>query len=160
ARRELATASEEAAFDKIRTEPLVGDSYLTYTRASRTPAAEVYQDIWPARAMVTRLLQQQQGNARAAGTEAGAKLDELRGVRRRLDQLLQDPRMSKDARDRLLVEYSDRRDRLERELVARIPALNHWQEFDKLGPTDLAAVLPPRAVFIDVIRYTHFDFVD
>jgi CHAT domain-containing protein len=110
--------------------------------------------------MVTRLLEQRQLNARAAGTELGDQLDKLRGLRRRLDQLLQDTTMKPDDRDKLLVSVADDRDRLEREVVAKMPTLRRWQALDELGPADLLAALPPGAVLIDVIRYTHFEYVD
>src|SRR5207249_508847 len=62
--------------------------------------------------------------------------------------------------DKLLVTVAQERDQLERELVGEIPALKHWQELDQLCPADLVKALPPGAVFVDVLRYTHFEFVD
>ena len=159
-RRELATASEEAAFDKITAAPLFRDAYLGITRTVKTSPEADYADLWPSRSMVTRLLEQRQANARAAGTETGAKLDRLRGLRRRLDQLLQDTRMNSSERDRLLVTVANERDQLERELVAKIPTLKHWQELDQLGPADLVKALPADSVFIDLIRYTRFEYGD
>jgi CHAT domain-containing protein len=160
-RRELATASEEAAFDKIAGAPLFRDVYLSVTTRRPTPATDTYAEIWPSRAMVARRLEQRQANARAAGTDLGARLAELRGIRRRrIDQLLQDSHMNKDERDKQLTEYANQRDTLERELVEKIPALKRWQELDKVGPADLVNALPPGSVFIDLIRYTHFEYVD
>src|SRR5262249_24093958 len=74
-RRELAVASEEAAFDKVNAEPLMRDFYLTVTQAAKTPAGEAFAQIWQSRAIVTQLLAQRQANARAAGSELGDKLD-------------------------------------------------------------------------------------
>ena len=159
-RRELATASEEAAFDKVNAQPLYRDAYLSITRTAGTSPDEVVAQLWPSRSMVTRLLEQRQANARAAGTELGAKLDELRGLRRRLDQLLQDSKMKPTDRDKLLVVVATERDALERELVAKVPTLQRWQELDKLGPADLVKALPTGAVFLDVIRYTLFEYVE
>ena len=155
-RRELATASEEAAFDKIASRPLMRDSYLSVTRSLNTSAAECFPAIWLSRSMVTRLLDQRHSNVRAVDTMAGDQLNRLRGNRRRIEELLQDARMDAKERDQLLAKYADERDKLERELVAAIPALKRWQELDKLGPTDLVGALPPGAVFVDLIRYMHF----
>jgi CHAT domain-containing protein/Tfp pilus assembly protein PilF len=159
-KRELATASEEAAFDKINAQPPYRDAYLSITRAVKSPAETTFAQLWPSRAIVTRLLEQRLANARAAGTELGDKLDRLRGLRRRIDQLLQDTKMKPEARDALLAETMTQRDRLEREVVAAMPTLQRWAELDKLGPDNLAKALPNGAVFIDVIRYTHFEFVE
>jgi CHAT domain-containing protein/Tfp pilus assembly protein PilF len=159
-RRELATASEEAAFDKVRADPLDRDAYLSVTRATKTLPNEVVAQLWPSRSMVTRLLEQRQANARAAGTALGDELDKLRGTRRYLDHLLQDTRRKPDDRDKLIAETMEKRDKLERELIAAIPTLKRWEELDKLGPTDLSKALPPEAVFVDIIRYTHFEYVE
>lgn len=159
-RRELASASEEAAFDKIGAEAPYVNAYLTLTATLRTPGDQTYNTVWPSRSLVTRLLEQRQANARAAGTETGAKLDRLRGLRRRTDQLLQDTRTRVEDRDLQLVAVANERDQLDRELVAEIPALKHWQELDKLGPVDLVRTLPPGTAFIDLIRYTRLEYVD
>ena len=52
---------------------------------------------------------------------------------KRTEQLLQDRRMKAEDRDKLLVTVAKECDDLERDLVASIPALKHWQELDKLG---------------------------
>src|SRR5262249_13317833 len=136
------------------------DAYLSVTRATKTTADESFALIWPARSIVTRLLEQRHANARSAGTALGEKLDQLRGLRRRIDQLLQDTRRKPEERDELLVAAASERDLLERELIAAMPTLKRWQELDKLGPVDLVKALPPGAVFIDVIRYMRLESVD
>jgi CHAT domain-containing protein/Tfp pilus assembly protein PilF len=159
-RRELALASEEAAFDKIADQPWHRDYYLSGTRTAPMPADTVYGDIWPMRSIVTRVLEQRLANARAAGTEVGDKLDQLRDLRRRIEYLLQGSRLKADERAKQLAALADERDRLERELLAAVPALKHWQELDQLGPVDLVKALPPGAVFIDFVRYRRCEFVD
>jgi CHAT domain-containing protein len=155
-RRELAIASEEAAFDEIQAQPRYRDAYLGIAQQLKTPAEIVYGIVWPSRSMMTRVLEQRHANARTAGTELGAQLDRLRGLRRRTDQLLQDTKMKTAERDNRLATVADERDRLERELLQKMPTLQHWRELDKLSPTDLLQALPPGAVFVDIIRYTHF----
>jgi hypothetical protein len=51
--RELATASEEAAFDKIAAQPLTRDAYFGVALAAGMPATEVFDRIWPSRSLVT-----------------------------------------------------------------------------------------------------------
>jgi CHAT domain-containing protein len=159
-KRELLTASEQAAFDKVAAQPLDRDAYLSVTRALATPAESCYTAVWPSRSMVTRLLEQRHANTRAAGTAAGANLDELRANRRRTEQLLQDPRVDRAYRDAELIKLADERDAIERKLVADIPAIKRWQELDVLGPADLTKALPSGAVFIDFIRYTRFEYAE
>ena len=108
--------------------------------------------------LVTRLLVQRHANARAAGTAASANLDELRNNRRRTEQLLQDPRMDQASRDAQLSSLADEREALKRKLIADIPALKRWRELDELGPRDLVQALPTGAVFVDIIRYTRYEY--
>src|SRR5205085_10069500 len=89
-----------------------------------------------------------------------AKLEDLRGNRRRTEQLLHDARVDRAYRDTQLIKLADERDQLERELIAAIPASKRWQELDRLGPTDLIAALPPTTAFIEVIRYTRSEYID
>src|SRR5262249_2122189 len=117
-----------------------------------------YRAIWPSLAVVTRVLQQRQANARAAGTAAADKLDRLRGNRRRTEQLLQDARMKAGDRDKLLTALADERDRLERQLIQANPHWRRARELDQLGPGDLVKALPPGAVFLHFIRYTHSEY--
>lgn len=152
-RRELLTASEAEALDRIAAQPPVRDLVLSLTRSPSRSAGEDYLAIAASGSIVTRLLEQRHASARAAGTEVGSQLDELRGLRRRLDKALHDRRLEPEDRDRLLIELTDQRDQLEREVVKAIPALKRWKELDKLDPGDLTRALPPNAVYIDIIRY-------
>jgi len=158
--RELGTASEEAAFDKIGGEAPYINTYLSATHALESAGDSTYDVIWASRAMVTRLLEQRLTDARAAGSDAGVQLNRLRGLRRRTDQLLQDRRMKVEERDQLLAVLANERDQLERDLVARFPAVKRWQERDQPVPTDLVKALPPGSVFVDVIRYTRLEYVN
>jgi CHAT domain-containing protein/tetratricopeptide (TPR) repeat protein len=157
---ELATASEEAAFDKIGSHGTYVDGFLSATLGSSMTADVCCQTLWRSRSMVTRLLEQRQSAARIAGTEPGDKLNKLRGLRRRLDQLLQETRIQPEIRDKLLTSVANERDALERDLIATIPVMKHRAELDKVGPSDLIKALPPGAVFIDVIRYVRIEFVE
>lgn len=157
-RRELLSAPEAAAFDKIAAEPLYADALLTVTRSLEFPAERCYDLIWPSRWLVTRLLRQRQVSMQAAGPVVAAKLEELRANRRRTERLLQDSRVDAAYRDARLAKLADERDTLERELLAAGPHLKRWQEVDALGPAQLARMLPQGAAFLDLIRYVHSDF--
>jgi len=147
-RREVLTASEEAAFDKVAAAPPFRDSYLTLTR-TRADAADDYAAIWPSRSMVNRLLEIRRAGARAAGD----KLDKLKANRERIERLVQTSRGPSGQRDKALAALADERDRLERNLVAGNPSLRRWQELDQLGPADLARALPKEAAFVDLVYY-------
>jgi CHAT domain-containing protein len=56
-----------------------------------------------------------------------------------------------------LARITDRKENLERDLARLLPELARARELDQLGPRDLAAVLPPAAAFVDLLRYTHRD---
>ena len=121
-------------------------------------ARDCYQAIAPSRSVVTRILEQRLASARVAGTDVADQIDRLKGNRRRTDQLLQDSRMNKDERDQLLTKLADERDTLERALLAAMPLLKRGLELDQLGPDALVQALPPGAVLIDLIAYSHFEF--
>ena len=104
------------------------------------------------------MLEHRHAAARVAGTEYAKKLDDLKGKRRRIDQLLQDRRLPPDERDKLLTKLADDRDALERELAKAIPLLQRAKELDALGPDALTPLLPDHSVLIDFVRYTRFDY--
>jgi CHAT domain-containing protein/uncharacterized glyoxalase superfamily protein PhnB len=156
-KRELLTASEAAALERIATEPLYRDAYLSLTRELGLLAGACYADMAPSRAMVTRLLEQRHATLRAAGT-AAAKFDELKRNRRLTEQRLQDTRITAEERDKLLAALADERDKLERELLDAMPVLKRWRDLDRLGPDELVKALPAGAVFIDLISYTRFAY--
>jgi CHAT domain-containing protein len=159
-RRELITAAEFAALDLVMAKPWYLDFFLSATRNSNGEPAHDYDIVAPSRSQVMRLLEQRRAYVRETGTGGGKIVDELRETRLRIEQLLQNARMDKEGRDRLLMKYADERELLERKLIAAFPELGRRRELDQLGPTDLAKALPPGVTFIDVIRYSHSDYVD
>src|SRR5262249_28956307 len=48
-------------------------------------------------------------------------------------------------------------ERVERELGTLLPLLQEHKELARLGPNDLAAKLPPRSAFIDLVRFAHYE---
>ena len=156
--RVLATASEAEALSFVNAQPLTRDGFLSLTTHVLDAAASAYAAVWTSKSAVTRVLAQRQAAARVAGTEYTAKLDDLKGRRRRIDQLLQDRRLPANERDKLLVKLSDERDALERELAIKMPMLQRAKELDALGPEALTAMLPDQTILIDFVRYTHFDY--
>ncbi len=157
-RRVLATASESEALAFVKAQPLARDGFLSLTTHLPNTSASAYGAVWSSKSAITRVLEQRHAAARFAGAEHAAKLDELKGLRRRIDQLLQDRRLPPDERDKLLTKASDDRDALERWLAKKMPMRARAQELDALGPDALAALLPDHTALIDLVRYTRFDF--
>ncbi|HLW65038.1 MAG TPA: CHAT domain-containing tetratricopeptide repeat protein [Gemmataceae bacterium] len=158
-RRELAMASEAAAFDLVEHQKAsMHDIYMSITRSSPHSAQETYEYVWRSRNLVSRVLEQRHATAQAAGTSASKKLVEVRANHRRFEQLLQDGAMDREERSKLLRMYEAQNEKLERALAAEIPQLGRWQQRDALGPRDLAAVLPGNSIFIDIIHYQHSQF--
>jgi CHAT domain-containing protein len=86
------------------------------------------------------------------------KIDELKRLRRRIDQFLRDRRDLPAERDRLLTKATEERDALERELAQAMPMLQRAKELGALGPDALTPLLPDHTALIDFARYTRFDY--
>src|SRR5262249_58036616 len=55
-------------------------------------------------------------------------------------------------------ELTEEKEGLEGELARQVPALAERQQRDRIGPEDLERALPPRAAYVDLLRYTRFGF--
>jgi len=140
-RRMLAMASEAEALAFVTAQPMTRDSFLSFTRHLPDTAASAYVSVWSSKSAITRVLEQRHAAARVTGTEHAAELDDLKGLRRRIDQLLQDRRMPPAERDKLLIKLTEDRDTLERELAKVLPLLKRAKELDALGPDALTPLL-------------------
>jgi CHAT domain-containing protein/tetratricopeptide (TPR) repeat protein len=153
-----ANAPEAEALSFLRTLPLTRDGYLTAALAANVPAAANYAHVWASKAPLTRLLQRRHQATRLAlaGSEAARlKWQDLLDTRRNLARLLLEPATNQQARDQKLARLTDHKEALERELAGQLPETARAKQVDQLGPTDLAAMLPKGAAFIDLLRYTH-----
>lgn len=154
----LATASESEALAFANAHPLRRDFLLSLATHMPDSESVAYAAAWESKGIITRVLEQRHAAARVVGTQNGAKLDLLKGLRRRIDQLLQDRRLPSAERDELLVKTMEERDKIERDLAANLPMLRRAKEVDAIGPVGLANVLPIGAVFIDIVRYRHIAY--
>jgi len=157
-RRVLTMSSEAEALAFVNAQPLTRDSFLSLTTHSSEAIAAAYGSVWTSKSAIARLLEQRHAAARVAGTEHAQTLDALKGLRRRIDQLLQDRRLPSTERDALLTKASDERDGLERKLAKALPMLQRADDLDALGPTALAPLLPEGAVLIDFVRYARIEY--
>src|SRR5262249_15625285 len=144
--REIATAPEGDALALARRLPRTRDSYLAITRHISGTDARAYQAVWDGKAAITRLLQRRHSAARLAGTDHAREFLRLAASRRRTEAVLHEPGLSAEQRDRTLAALATEQDVLERELSAALPALGQQRELDRLGPSDLIALLPADAV--------------
>jgi tetratricopeptide (TPR) repeat protein len=157
--RHVALAPEAQALDLLRTLPHLRDGYLAVGLRAAAAPAELYANVWPSRGLVSRLLQRrhqatrvaQQGdvNVRQAWTE-------LAVARAALAHLLATPTIDPARRGPELERLTGRKEELERALAKLLPELDRARELDRLGPADLAALLPAGHAFIDLLRYTSY----
>jgi CHAT domain-containing protein len=156
--RMLDSASEAETLAYVKAQPLMRDLFLSLTTHLPDSEVSAYEAVWASKSAITRVLEQRHAAARVAGTAFAAKLDDLKGLRRRIDQLLQDRRLPPAERDKLLTTLTDDRDRLERELATAIPLLQRAKELDALGPDALLPLMRDHEALIDFVLYTRFDF--
>lgn len=157
-RRLIMTASEAEALAFVQAQPPTRDGYLSLTLQLPDTAAGAYDAVWGTKSAITRVLAQRHAASRVVGTVQAAQLDELKGLRRRIDQLLQNRRLPPAERDELLAAASENRDKLERDLAKALPMRQRAEELDARGPDALAKLLPDHVVLIDFVRYARFEF--
>ncbi|HEV3257850.1 MAG TPA: tetratricopeptide repeat protein, partial [Gemmataceae bacterium] len=151
--------SEAEALGMAATFPLTRDAVLSVSARVPRSDARVYQHVWQSKAVLTRILERRH-LALLATSSRGArdKWQALLDARRHIDRALALPSRDDAARDRELRELTERKERLERELAELLPQLPRRQELDELGPASLRKRLPARTAFVDLLRYTRFDF--
>jgi CHAT domain-containing protein len=153
------TASEAEAFNYLASLTATTDAYLSVTAQWPEAADKQYAAIWSGKALVTRIVQRRQALLRGLedqATRAGA--DELLEVRRQLARLLLAPADPKDRdRPKQLQTLTERKERLERDLAQRIPALAREQALEVAPFTDLLKALPKDTAFLDLVRYHRFE---
>jgi tetratricopeptide (TPR) repeat protein len=158
-RRDTVLAPEAQALDRLRSLPLTRDGSLSAGLLAGAAPAELYAEIWPTKAMLSRVLQRRHQATRAA--QAGdpkvrRAWDGLALVRGQLNRLLTQPLKDATTHDKELARLTARKETLERDLAYLLPELQRGREQDQLGPTDLAGLLPDGHAFVDLVRYTHF----
>jgi CHAT domain-containing protein len=153
--RWVSNASEAEALAFVFHNPKTLDHYLSAALRASTPDRIVYAHVWDSRAALTRLLQRRHLAVRAASltsAEARDRWQQLLAARRRLVRLL-NPGTDLAARDREIEALTDCKEKLERALAKDLPELPRQDELDRLGPDDLAQLLPTHSVFVDLLPY-------
>jgi tetratricopeptide (TPR) repeat protein len=94
-----------------------------------------------------------------ADDETRSRLQSLLDTRQQLARLLLAPADPSHAKERLerLKQLTNAKEKLERELAARVPELQRERARKLIKPTDLAARLPAQAVLVDTFRYRTYD---
>ena len=148
----------------LTTFPDIRDSYLSLFARQSAPSAAAYAPLWSTRGSLTRLAEQKHLAVRAAHAapavqEHAAALVALR--RQRAHLLLaeqpQDP-ATVQARDRQLEAWDRQINDLAATLREKLPALRESQRQAQSTPADLQKALPAQAVFVDLLRYTCYEF--
>jgi CHAT domain-containing protein/tetratricopeptide (TPR) repeat protein len=151
------TASEMEALNFLARLPLSRDFFLSVTASDPKhevpPAAETYRALWPGRSLVTRLSERRHLDLQAAtDPETRALAEQLATVRAKLVGLLLNPPEGNNGA--LIERLSGLKERLERYIAQKLrlpqPAAT------STTPEQLAAALPPKAVFIDILHYVRF----
>jgi CHAT domain-containing protein/tetratricopeptide (TPR) repeat protein len=151
--RELFLAGEADALALVLERPLTLDAYLTATRDDADASARAYQEVWESKAALMRIQALRHAAARAGNPEAAAKLSRLHDVRRQIERLLQDAARPAEQRDRLLADWTEQSNRLQRELAASLPERARLAERFRLAPAALSESLPADTAFIDLVFY-------
>jgi CHAT domain-containing protein/Tfp pilus assembly protein PilF len=158
-----ASEAEALAFVLKPLRPPARDGYLSTALRASAPGPTVYAQVWNTKAALTRLLQRRHLGLRAASltsAEARDRWQQLLDARRRLVRLLTDPGPDLAARDREIEALTDRKEKLERALAKDLPELPRQDELDRLGPDDLAKLLPAHSAFVDLLRYCRIETFD
>jgi CHAT domain-containing protein/Flp pilus assembly protein TadD len=146
-------AAEAETLDYLTQIPGTRDMFLSVTaQHNDASAAAVYTVLWQGRAVLARALERRQRLLHQFRDDGDrAALRELLAVRGRLARLvLALDRQQKD-RAQLLRQLSDRKDQLEKALVAKLPHMGDAP----LPVLALTAALPEDAAFLDLYRYKH-----
>jgi CHAT domain-containing protein/Tfp pilus assembly protein PilF len=158
----LASESQALAFQ--RSLPLTLDAFLSASQALPDSVGRAWPLVWTSRAAIARTSEARHDALAAAQLTGPAReqMEILLGTRRRLARLLLEPLpiepKARAERDERVRELTERRERLERELARQVPALAERQERDRIGPGELEQALPPRAAYIDLLRYIRFSY--
>jgi tetratricopeptide (TPR) repeat protein len=118
----------------------------------RRSGDNTYKVLWQGKAALARALERRQHLLRQIDDDkVRGKLQELLDARRQLARLILGLDKQQKGRDARLQQLTQRKEDLEKELAAKVPALKDAQAL----PTDLADHLPEDAAFVDLYRHLH-----
>jgi CHAT domain-containing protein len=142
----------------VRQPPTLAE-YLSAAAPPTVTPAKIYEQAWRARGILTRVLQRRHQAMRVAvegDAEVRRQWHVLVETRAQLSRLLLDPGRDPAARDREVARLTERKEQFERDLLPRLSDRKRDRDTDQQRPAELAAHLPQGAVFVDLVRYSHF----
>jgi len=150
--------AEAEALNLAASLPGASNKFLAATaHAEEAKPSEQYPVLWQGKSALARSLQHRRRLLHAAADADDAtrqRVQTLIGVRQDLARLVLAPARPGDAdRAQLVQDLTDKKERLEKELAALLPASDR----KTLPYTELADRLPERAAFIDLYRYVDWD---
>jgi CHAT domain-containing protein/tetratricopeptide (TPR) repeat protein len=131
------------------------DAYLTLATLAKRAREAAYSHVlaWKGAVLARqRRLRLQRSHPELA--DAFAQLDRVAGRLAALAFAVPDPKQQEAFR-RQIQELSEQKERLESDLARRSAAFRQEREAERLTPDRLQAVLPPDAVLVDFLEYTH-----
>jgi CHAT domain-containing protein len=148
-----ASAEAEALNFLLAHLPQARDLYLSASaNLPGASAADTYAVLWQGKAALARALERRQHLLRQTDDDkVRGKLKELLDARRELARLILGLDKQEKGRDERLQKLTQRKEDLEKELAAKLPALKDAQA----SYTDLADRLPDGTAFVDLYRYLH-----
>jgi CHAT domain-containing protein len=155
-RRYADLAAEAESLNYAATQPRGRDALLSITREG-AHAASVYDELWDARALLTRLQEQRHRTLAASRDSALRELaDQLRLARLNLSRRLLRPFLQAQDQRAEVRRLTDVKEDLEKRLAAKmqLPPLPPAQT---PAPQRLAERLPAGSCFVDLYRYTYYE---
>jgi CHAT domain-containing protein len=152
-------ASEAETLAFANALPSSRDFLLSLTSSLPDQSALAYASVWDSKAALTRVLQRRHAQALAA--REPKTLDawqQLADARRQLAFTLRQRAEGNTGLDDEVVRLTKLKEQRESELLALLPDLKLLQERDRLRPAKMAEALPAGTAFVDLVRYTAFDF--
>jgi CHAT domain-containing protein len=145
--------AEAEALNFLATHTVIRDRYLSLRDDGfSTFAANLHRACWNARGALLRLVQRRHASALGAKDRAtSALLEQLRDARQRLARyLLRSADPSRPPQGNLVL-LTENKERLERQLASRLPAIR----VAAAAPGDLTRCLPAQSAFVELVRYNH-----
>jgi CHAT domain-containing protein/tetratricopeptide (TPR) repeat protein len=146
--------AEAEALNFLATHTSIRDRYLSLRDDGfNTFAANLHRACWNARGALLRLVQRRHASALAARDQATANLlDQLRDARKRLASYLLSPADPARPTQGNLALLTENKERLERHLASRLPAV----AVAAVAPGDLTRCLPAQSAYVEFVRYNYF----
>jgi len=158
----LTSASEAEAFDYLAQIPASLSRLMSTSLQLPDSTAATYARVWSSKALIARTLERRQETlVRLAGSDPAVRQTVATwNVRRReLARLLLAPSDGRDQPERMnhLNALTADKERLERDLAARIPQFAREKALEESPYTQLIETLPDRTVVVDAVQYVRYD---